>query len=83
MSLDMGSEEAARKPSAASCSCSLSPYTDLIAALTYLNRYAHGLPETNPKTILILTDGVHDPRRKPNRGTADEIRARIETLPDP
>ena len=82
MSIDMGGEEAAKKAFGRLLLLQpLGRYTDLIAALTYLNRYAHGLPETNPKTILILTDGVHDPPPgSPNRGTAEEIRARIEDV---
>jgi hypothetical protein len=82
ISLGMGSDDAARKAFGRLLLLQpLGRYTDLIAALTYLNRYAHGLPETNPKTILILTDGVHDPPPgSPNRGTPEEIRAKIEEV---
>jgi Mg-chelatase subunit ChlD len=39
----------------------LGSYTDLVAALKFLAAYTRELPEGNRKTILLLTDGVHDP----------------------
>ncbi len=39
----------------------LGPYTDLVSAIQYLYTYAKVLPEKNRKTILLLTDGIHDP----------------------
>ncbi|MEW5817186.1 MAG: VWA domain-containing protein [Spirochaetota bacterium] len=36
-------------------------HKDLILALKYLYQVAMGLPLKNKKTILILTDGIHDP----------------------
>ncbi len=39
----------------------LGRYTDLPAALQFLYKYAKELPETNPKQIILITDGVNDP----------------------
>ncbi len=39
----------------------LGRYTDLVAALQFLYTYAQELPETNPKQIILITDGVNDP----------------------
>ncbi len=39
----------------------LGKYTDLIAALVYVNNYTNDLPSITKKRILILTDGVNDP----------------------
>ena len=36
-------------------------YTDLIMALKYLYTFTMDLPLNNKKSILILTDGIHDP----------------------
>ncbi len=59
----------------------LGRYTDLIAALQFLYRYVRELPETNPKTILLLTDGVHDPPPgSPNRGDPEKIRAAVTDI---
>lgn len=56
----------------------LGRYTDLVAALRFLRTYTKELPETNPKRILLLTDGVHDPPPgSPNRG-AEEARKSID-----
>lgn len=56
----------------------LGRYTDLVAALRFLYTYTKELPETNPKRILLLTDGVHDPGPgSPNRG-AEEARKSID-----
>ncbi|MGA2765804.1 MAG: vWA domain-containing protein [Spirochaetia bacterium] len=46
----------------------LGRYTDLVGALQFLYKYAKELPETNPKQIILITDGVHDPPPgSPNR----------------
>jgi Mg-chelatase subunit ChlD len=56
----------------------LGRYTDLVSALQFLHKYAKELPETNPKQILIITDGVHDPPPgSPNRGSPESIRAAV------
>ncbi len=39
----------------------LGKYTDLVSAIQYLYTYVKVLPQKNPKTILLLTDGIHDP----------------------
>jgi hypothetical protein len=39
----------------------LGRYTDLPAALQFLSKYGKELPETNPKQIILITDGVNDP----------------------
>lgn len=39
----------------------LGKYTDLISALKYLYDYTEDLSRASKKTILILTDGIHDP----------------------
>jgi hypothetical protein len=56
----------------------LGRYTDLVAALRFLHTYTKELPETNPKRILLLSDGVHDPPPgSPNRGV-EEVRKSID-----
>ncbi len=56
----------------------LGRYTDLVAALRFLHTYTKELPETNPKRILLLSDGVHDPPPgSPNRG-AEEAKKAID-----
>ncbi len=39
----------------------LGRYTDLIAALVYVNAYTNDLSSASKKRIIILTDGIHDP----------------------
>ena len=39
----------------------LGRYTDLVGRLQFLYKYAKELPETNPKQIILITDGVNDP----------------------
>jgi len=39
----------------------LGKYTDLVSATQFLYQYVKELPETNPKHVIIITDGVHDP----------------------
>jgi hypothetical protein len=36
-------------------------YTDVAAALQFLNSYTESLPRERKKVIVILTDGIHDP----------------------
>jgi hypothetical protein len=36
-------------------------YTDLVSAVKFLTSFAAGLPEDRSKSILLLTDGVHEP----------------------
>jgi hypothetical protein len=57
----------------------LGRYTDLIAALRFVHQYVRQLPETNPKTVLLLTDGIHDPPPgSPNRLAPEEVRAAVK-----
>lgn len=39
----------------------LGRYNDLVGALEFLYKYAKELPETNPKQIILITEGMHDP----------------------
>ena len=39
----------------------LGKYTDLVSAVQFLYTYVKVLPQKNKKTILLLTDGIHDP----------------------
>ncbi|MCX7028942.1 MAG: VWA domain-containing protein [Spirochaetes bacterium] len=56
----------------------LGRYTDLIAALRFVHQYVRQLPETNAKTVLLLTDGIHDPPPgSPNRLPPEEVRAAV------
>lgn len=56
----------------------LGRYTDLIAALRFVHQYVRQLPETNPKTLLLLTDGIHDPPpTSPHRLPPEEVRAAV------
>jgi hypothetical protein len=75
ISLDMNSDEAARNAFGRILLLhALGRYTDLVAALQFLSNYTRELPETNPKQIILITDGVHDPPAgSPNRGTPDQI----------
>ena len=51
----------------------LGRYTDLVAALQFLYKYTRELPETNPKQIILITDGVNDPPPgSPNRTMSQE-----------
>jgi hypothetical protein len=57
----------------------LGRYTDLVSALRFLHTYVRELPETNPKRILLLTDGVHDPPPgSPYAGRPEAVKAAIE-----
>jgi hypothetical protein len=63
----------------------LGRYTDLIAALRFVHQYVRQLPEGNPKTILLLTDGIHDPppgspNRLPPEGARAAVRAAAEAI---
>jgi hypothetical protein len=56
----------------------LGRYTDLIAALRFVYQYVRQLPEGNAKTVLLLTDGIHDPPPgSPNRLPPGEVRAAV------
>ena len=70
ISLDVNSEEAARQAfSRVLLLHALGRYTDLVAAMQFLYKYTKELPETNPKQIIIITDGVNDPPPgKPQHG---------------
>jgi hypothetical protein len=82
LSLEMGGAEAAEMAFGRLLLLQpLGRYTDLVAALQYLYRYTKELPDTNPKTILLVTDGVHDPPpNSSNRGSPDQIRSRIDEI---
>ncbi len=57
----------------------LGRYTDLVSALRFLHTYVRELPETNPKRILLLTDGVHDPPPgSPFAGKPEAVEAALE-----
>jgi hypothetical protein len=79
ISLEVNSEEAAQRAFGRILLLhALGRYTDLVSALQFLNKYTKELPETNPKQILLITDGVHDPPPgSPNRGSPESIRAAI------
>jgi len=56
----------------------LGRYTDLIAALRFVHQYVRQLPEGNAKTVLLLTDGIHDPPPgSPNRLDAEAVRTAL------
>jgi Mg-chelatase subunit ChlD len=75
ISLDVDNEEAAQDAFGRILLLhALGRYTDLVAALQFLSNYTRELPETNPKQIILVTDGVHDPPPgSPNRGTPEQI----------
>lgn len=63
----------------------LGRYTDLVAALRFVHQYVRQLPEGNEKTILLLTDGIHDPppgspNRLPDAEVAAAVRAAGEAM---
>ncbi|MGA2977495.1 MAG: VWA domain-containing protein [Spirochaetia bacterium] len=62
ISLEVNSEQAAQQAFGRILLLhALGRYTDLVSALQFLYKYVKELPETNPKQILLITDGVHDP----------------------
>jgi Mg-chelatase subunit ChlD len=79
ISLEVNSDEAAQRAFGRILLLhALGRYTDLVSALQFLDKYTRELPETNPKQILLITDGVHDPPPgSPNRGSPESIRAAI------
>jgi Mg-chelatase subunit ChlD len=79
ISLEVNSDEAAQRAFGRILLLhALGRYTDLVSALQFLGKYTKELPETNPKQILLITDGVHDPPPgSPNRGGPESIRAAI------
>jgi hypothetical protein len=80
IALAMGTEDSAEKAFGRVLLLQpLGRYTDLVAALQFLYRYARELPEKNPKSILLITDGVHDPpANSPNRGAGEQIGRLVE-----
>ena len=76
ISLAVNSDEAARQAFGRVLLLhALGKYTDLVSAMQFLYQYVKELPETNPKHLIIITDGVHDPPPgSPNR--ADEATVR-------
>ena len=79
ISLEVNSDEAAQRAFGRILLLhALGRYTDLVSALQFLDKYTKELPETNPKQILLITDGVHDPPPgSPNRGSPEGIHAAI------
>lgn len=62
ISLEVNSEETAQRAFGRILLLhALGRYTDLVSALQFLYKYVKELPEINPKQILLITDGVHDP----------------------
>ena len=57
----------------------LGQYTDLISAMKYLYHYTADLPSGRNKTILVLTDGIHDPPPgSPFDLPADAVKGELE-----
>jgi hypothetical protein len=79
ISLEVNSEEAAQRAFGRILLLhALGRYTDLVSALQFLSKYTRELPETNPKQILLITDGVHDPPpESQNRAPAEYVRAAV------
>ena len=75
ISLEVNSEEAAQRAFGRILLLhALGRYTDLVSALQFLSKYTRELPETNPKQILLITDGVHDPPPESrNRAPAEYV----------
>ncbi len=97
VSLEVNTEEAARQAfSHVLLLHALGRYTDLVSAMQFLYKYVKELPETNPKQILIITDGVHDPppgkpeprgsrcgeRRRHKRRSGNEERGMVRQHPE-
>ena len=62
ISLEVNSDDAARQAFGRVLLLhALGRYTDLVGAMQFLYKYTKELPETNPKQIIIITDGIHDP----------------------
>jgi hypothetical protein len=80
IALDVNSDEAAQRAFGRILLLhALGRYTDLVSALQFLSSYTHELPETNPKQIILITDGVHDPPPgSPNRGTPESIAKAVD-----
>jgi Mg-chelatase subunit ChlD len=79
ISLEVNSEEAAQRAIGRILLLhALGRYTDLVSALQFLHKYTKELPETNPKQIILITDGVNDPPPdSPNRGSPEKVRAAV------
>ena len=82
ISLEVNSEEAARQAfSRVLLLHALGRYTDLVSAMQFLYKYVKELPETNPKQIIIITDGVHDPPPgSPNTGDPAAVKGAITSV---
>jgi Mg-chelatase subunit ChlD len=82
ISLGIDSEEAAQRAFGRILLLNaLGRYTDLVAALQFLQQYTKELPETNAKQVILITDGVHDPPPgSVNRGTPDDTRRTVAAL---
>jgi hypothetical protein len=79
IALEVNSEEAAQRAFGRILLLhALGRYTDLVSALQFLSKYTKELPETNPKQILLITDGIHDPPPgSPNQESAEAVRAAL------
>jgi Mg-chelatase subunit ChlD len=79
ISLEVNSEEAAQRAFGRILLLhALGRYTDLVSALQFLHKYTKELPETNPKQIILITDGVNDPPPdSPNRGSPEKVKAAL------
>lgn len=56
----------------------LGPYTDLVRAFRFLHAYVQRLPEQSRKTILVMTDGRHEPPPgSPYDLDADAVRSEL------
>jgi Mg-chelatase subunit ChlD len=82
ISLGIDSEEAAQRAFGRILLLNaLGRYTDLVAALQFLQQYTKELPETNAKQVILITDGVHDPPPgSVNRGTLEDVRRTVAAL---
>ncbi|MGA2640079.1 MAG: vWA domain-containing protein [Spirochaetia bacterium] len=82
ISLEVNSDQAARQAfSHVLLLHALGRYTDLVAAMQFLYKYVKELPETNPKQLIIITDGVHDPPPgSPNRGDPSTVKGAITSV---
>jgi len=82
LSLEVNSDNAARQAfSRVLLLHALGRYTDLVSAMQFLYKYVKELPETNPKSIIIVTDGVHDPPPgSANSGDPDATKASITSV---
>jgi len=82
IALDINSEDAAQRAFGRVLLLhALGRYTDLVAALQYLDKYVKELPESNPKQVMLITDGVNDPPPGgPNGTDPATVRAAIANV---